>query len=78
MGTLTALREAIAEYVRAKRDAGAIVELNQAAIQLDTKYPHTGLTGDEIAMEIARTAADQGVVVFADRSIGGGASLNRK
>jgi hypothetical protein len=74
MSTFTALQEAIIEYVDEKRAAGAVVEINQAAIRLATKYPQTGLTIDEIALEIARTAANRGVVVFADRTIGGGNS----
>jgi hypothetical protein len=75
MGTFTALREAIIEYVDQKKASGAVIELNQATIRLAAKYPQTGLTIDEIAMEIARTAAYRGVVIFADRTIGGGASL---
>jgi hypothetical protein len=64
MGTFTDLRTAIGEYVNQAKATGAVIDINQGAIRLATKYPQTGLTIDEIANEIARAAALHGVPLF--------------
>jgi hypothetical protein len=72
MSTFSLLREAIVQYVDEKTAAGEVVDVNQAAIRLATKYPQTGLTIDEIADEIGRAVAHHAAVQIANRSVGAG------
>jgi hypothetical protein len=72
MSMYTLLQEAIVSFIDEKKAAGEIVDVNRAAIRLATKYPQTGLTLDEIADEIARTAVRQGTPLLVDHVGGGG------
>ena len=60
-----ALQAAIAEYVFAMKVAGRIVDADEAAITLSTKYPQSGMTIDEIVHEIRRAAAKLGAALLA-------------
>ena len=65
MSNYVKLQSAIAGYVSAMKIAGKIVDAEEAAITLSTKYPQSGMTIDEIVHEIRRAAAKYGVALLA-------------
>ena len=65
MSNYVALQSAIEGYVSAMKIAGKIVDADEAAIILSTKYPQSGMTIDEIVHDIQRAAAKFGAALLA-------------
>ena len=66
------LQHAIAGYVSAMKIAGKVLDAEEAAMTLSTKYPQSGMTIDDIAHEIERVAARFGAALLAEGRPGTG------
>lgn len=65
MSNRTALKNAILDYVSGSQAAGAVIDVNNAAIHLSSTYPQSGLAIEEICREIENAAVRAGVPVLA-------------